>query len=112
MGADARQSGPILRLFEVRTKPGCADELMRKFASTSADVVRNEPGNRGYFFGRGIAQDDGLVVFSSIWRDMDDIRQRFGAEWQVSFLPPGYDDLIEACSVRYFDLAEGWHVTL
>ena len=37
-------SGPVLRLFEVRTREGCDDELMKKFATTSAEVVQNEPG--------------------------------------------------------------------
>ena len=103
-------SGPILRLFEVRTKKGCADALIQKFATTSADVVRNEPGNEGYFFGRGIPGDGNVVVFASMWKDLNAIKTRFGEDWQKSYLPPGYEDLIEACSVRHFDLSSGWHV--
>ncbi len=102
--------GPIMRLFEVRTKEGCADRLIQKFATTSADVVRNEPGNEGYFFGRGVPGDGNVVVFASMWKDLDAIKDRFGEDWQKSYLPPGYEDLIEACSVRHFDLASGWHV--
>jgi hypothetical protein len=43
--------GSILRVFEARAKPGCADSLAKKFATTSVDVVRNQPGNQGHFFG-------------------------------------------------------------
>ena len=103
--------GPILRLFEVRTRPGRADELLKSFATTSADVVRNEPGNKGYFFGRMVATGhDEIVVFSSIWEDLDAVKARFGEDWQSSYLPPGYEELIEECSVRHFDLSAGWHV--
>lgn len=105
-------SGPILRLFEVQTKPGCAAELIAKFPTTSADVVRHEPGNRGYFFGRGVARDEDVVVFASVWKDLDAVKQRFGADWQRSFLPSGYEALIEECSVRHIDLSAGWHVQL
>lgn len=104
------QTGPVLRLFEVRTKKGCAEQLLRNFATTSADVVREEPGNRGYFFGRGIATDEDTVVFASVWKDLDAIKTRFGAEWQVSFLPDGYENLIDECSVRHIDMSGGWHV--
>lgn len=107
-------NGPIMRLFEVTAKPGCVPVLLEKFAGTSADVVRNEPGNQGYFFGQGIAgatgtEEDDTVIFASLWQDMEAVKARFGAEWQQSFLPPGYEDLIESCSIRHIDLSEGWH---
>lgn len=102
--------GPIMRLFEVRTKEGCAEALLRNFATTSADVVQNEPGNEGYFFGRSVSGDGNVVVFASMWKDLDAIKDRFGEDWQQSYLPPGYEDLIEECSVRHFDLSSGWHV--
>ena len=102
--------GPVLRLFEVQVKPGCADTLLAKFAPTSADVVQGEPGNTGYFFGAEIESDGETVIFASIWRDLAAVKDRFGADWQVSFLPPGYEDLIDTCSVRHIDLSTGWHV--
>ena len=112
MQGETPSTGPIMRLFEVRVKPGCADDLMGKFATTSADVVRHEPGNKGYFFGQGVAADGDVVVFASFWRDLEAIKQRFGADWQTSFLPPGYEDLIEDCSVRHIDVGGGWKVAL
>ena len=30
--------GPLLRVFEVRTKEGCAETLLEDFATTSADA--------------------------------------------------------------------------
>ncbi len=105
-----RTEGPVLRLFEVRTKEGCANELIKKFATTSAEVVRNEPGNMGYFYGRIISNDDNVVVFASIWSDMNAVKDRFGDDWRSSYLPSGYESLIDKCSVRHFDLSSGWHV--
>ena len=102
--------GPVLRLFEVRTKEGCVDELIQKFATTSAQVVRDEPGNVGYFYGRIVESDDNSVIFASMWQDMDAVKDRFGGDWQSSYLPPGYEDLIDECTVRHFDLSSGWHV--
>ncbi len=103
-------NGPILRLFEVKAKDGCLELLLQKFATTSADVVANEPGNVGYFFGKILHSSDNVAVFASVWDDMRAIESRFGADWQSSFLPDGYEDLIETCSVRHFDLQSGWHV--
>ncbi|WP_421980215.1 antibiotic biosynthesis monooxygenase [Roseibium sp.] len=103
--------GPVLRLFQVRIRQGHAETLLEKFATTSADVVRHEPGNSGYFFGRGIASDEGYLVFASLWDDLDAVKRRFGDTWQQSFLPEGYEDLIEEHSIRHVDLSTGWAVS-
>ena len=104
--------GPVLRLFQVQAKKGCAEELVIKFSTTSADVVRDEPGNVGYFFGRGVAVDEDVVIFASLWSDMGAVKQRFGEDWDKSYLPAGYAALIDECSVRHIDLSAGWHVQL
>ncbi|NJN05242.1 MAG: hypothetical protein HC814_00880 [Rhodobacteraceae bacterium] len=88
------------------------DELLLKFATTSADIVRNKPENEGYFFGRSVAVNKDFAVFASFWKDLNSVKERFGEDWQSSFLPPGYEDLIEECSVRHIDLSAGWHVQL
>ena len=103
-------AGPLLRIFEVQVKPGCADELMENFSTTSAEVVQGKPGNRGYFFGRCVHGGDNVVMFVSIWNDLDAVKARFGDDWQKSYLPPGYEDLIEQCSLRHFDMNSGWHI--
>lgn len=105
-------AGPILRLFQVQAKPDCARELVEKFATTSAEVVQGEPGNKGFFFGRGVLHDGDYVIFASIWKDLEAVKARFGDDWQTSFLPPGYEAMIEHCSVRHIDLGNGWHVAL
>lgn len=102
-------TGPVLRIFKARTKPGRANELLENFASTSAGVVAGEPGNRGYIFGKSIAGDDDVVLFISLWQDIDAVKARFGDDWQISYMPDGYADIIAACSVRHFDMDGGWH---
>ena len=110
MTATDADTGRIMRLFQVRAKPGCRDQLLRKFETTSADVVRNEPGNQGYFFGQSAEGTEDIVLFASFWDDLDAVKRRFGDDWQSSYLPPGYDELIEECSLCHIDLAAGWHV--
>ncbi len=100
----------VMRLFHVRVKPGCAADLLSKFATTSAEVVQHEPGNKGYFFGQGVSLDEDVVVFASFWTDLSTIKTRFGPDWQVSFLPEGYEDLIEEHWVQHIDVGSGWFV--
>ncbi len=102
--------GPLLRIFEVQTKPGCVEKLLENFSTTSANVVRGKPGNNGYFFGRCVQGGDDIVMFVSVWRDLDAVKTRFGDDWQRSYMPDGYEDLIETCFVRHFDASSGWHV--
>ena|SRR5690349_13481962 len=102
-------SGSILRVFEARAKPGCADSLAKKFATTSVDVVRNQPGNQGHFFGKSVSDEDDVLLFVSVWRDLNAVKTRFGDDWKSSFLPAGYSELIEECSVKHFALRTDWH---
>lgn len=102
--------GPVLRVFEVRTKEGCAEKLLASFATTSAKVVKGHPGNKGYFFGQCVQGGADIVLFVSVWQSLDAVKARFGDDWQVSFMPDGYEDLIEECFVRHFDVGSGWHV--
>lgn len=102
--------GPLLRIFEVRPKPGCADTLLENFATTSAAVVKGKPGNLGYYFGRRAEASEDGVMFVSVWESLDAVKAHFGDDWQSSYMPPGYEDLIDDCSVRHFDMAGGWHV--
>ena len=91
----------ILRVFDVRARSGKVDILKQKLSDTSVDVVKNEPGNLGYFFGESLSSDENDLVFISVWRDLDAVKSRFGDQWQVSYLPEGYDSLIETCSIRH-----------
>ena len=102
--------GPLLRVFEVRTKEGCAEMLLQNFATTSAGVVKGHPGNNGYFFGHCVQGGESIVMFVSVWNNLDAVKARFGDDWQVSYMPEGYEDLIEECFVRHFDMSEGWEV--
>ncbi|MEM7020153.1 MAG: antibiotic biosynthesis monooxygenase, partial [Pseudomonadota bacterium] len=77
----------ILRVFEVRAKPGKAELLKQKLSSTSISVVNGKPGNLGYFFGENISSDKADLVFISIWEDLGAIKALFGEEWEASYLP-------------------------
>jgi len=103
-------SGPVLRIFEVQVKDGHVEELLANFSTTSSKVVEGHPGNRGYFFGQSIQSDENTVMFVSVWDDLDAVKRRFGDDWQVSYLPDGYEELIENCSVRHLDASSGWNV--
>ena len=92
----------VLRVFDVRAKPGQVSALREKLASTSIDVVRGEPGNVGHYFGRLHSAAGDELVFISIWSSLEAVKARFGDSWEKSFLPPGYEALIEDCSIRHY----------
>jgi hypothetical protein len=82
-------SGSILRVFEARAKPGCADSLAKKFATTSVDVVRNQPGNQGHFFGKSVSDEDDVFLFVSVWRDLNVSRRASATIGRVRSSRPG-----------------------
>lgn len=91
----------ILRVFDVRAKPGKAELLKQKLSDTSVSVVRGKPGNLGYFFGENISADGNDLVFISVWDSLESIKSHFGESWEQSYLPEGYNEIIESCSIKH-----------
>lgn len=103
---ELRPSVPLLRLFKARAKLGCEAALAKKLATTSAQLVRNQPGMLS-FLAAGPANDfDRDFVFATIWRNADALKAFYGGDWRVSLLPPGYAELIDECSVDHYHLTE------
>ena len=94
----------VLRVFEARAKPGKAQELREKFAVTSVAVVDGKPGNLGHLAGTNVSTGDHDLVFISVWDNLESIKTVCGEAWQSSFLPEGYDALIESCRVYHLDV--------
>ncbi len=95
----------ILRVFDVRALPGKTDELKQKLSATSVSVVAGKPGNIGYFFGEGLSSSKADLVFISVWQDMESIKSLFGESWEESYLPEGYEELIESCSIKHIQFS-------
>jgi hypothetical protein len=81
-------SGSILRVFEARAKLGCADSLAKKFATASVDVVRNQPGNQGHFFGKSVSDEDDVFLFVSVWRDLNALSPENSGQGRVQEASP------------------------
>ena len=97
-------SKSILRIFEVSAKPGKAELLKQKLSDTSVSVVKGQPGNLGYFFGENLSSGENDLVFISVWKDLGSIQSYFGKDWQQSYLPEGYEEIIESCSVKHIEV--------
>jgi quinol monooxygenase YgiN len=103
---ELRPSVPIVRVFRARAKPGCAGALADKLATSSVEVVQGQPGFLGYLVAGPASDRQHEFIFASIWADADAVKGRFGEQWRVSLLPPGYIDLIEECSVDHYHLTK------
>ena len=97
---------PILRLFKARARLNCESALAEKLATSSVRVVRDEPGFLGFVSAGPATSTDRDFVFATMWRDVEAIKARFGRDWRASFLPPGYAELIEECSVEHYHLTQ------
>jgi hypothetical protein len=78
--------------------------LADKLATSSVEVVQGQPGFLGYLVAGPASEHQHEFIFASIWASADAVKARFGDQWRVSLLPPGYAELIEACSVDHYHL--------
>jgi quinol monooxygenase YgiN len=98
---ELRHSIPIIRVFRARARWGCERVLADKLATSFVEVVQGQPGFLGYLVAGPANERQHEFIFASIWADVDAVKARFGDEWRVSLLPPGYGELIEECSVDH-----------
>jgi len=98
-------SRPIARVFRATAAPGCRDELLQRFRSSSAALVNSKVGCLKYRILEPVDTLAPEVVFESIWWDLDAVKVAFGDAWQQSHLPEGYSALMTAYSVHHFLLA-------
>lgn len=103
---ELRPAVPIIRVFRARARPGCESALAEKLATSSIEVVQHQPGFLGYLVAGPARDHQREFIFASIWADANAIKARFGKEWRVSHLPPGYAELIEECFVDHYHLTE------
>jgi quinol monooxygenase YgiN len=64
-------SRPIARVFRATAAPGCRDELLQRFHSSSEALVNIKTGCLKY---RILEPVDASAVFESIWQDLDAAR--------------------------------------
>lgn len=105
MQHDLKPDLPVLRVFQARAKPGCEQALAGKLATSSVAVVQGQSGNLGHLAGLPATAGGRDFIFCSIWRDADALIARFGSDWRSSYLPAGYDELIETCSVQHYSIS-------
>ena len=96
----------IARVFRATAAPGCRDELLRKFHSSSAALVNSKKGCLKYRILEPVNASALEVVFESVWRDLDAVKEAFGDRWQQSHLPEGYSALMTTYSVDHFLVSE------
>src|SRR5262249_23476402 len=71
-------SGRIGRVFGATAAPGCRDELLQRFHSSSAALVNSKMGCLKYRILEPVDASAPEVVFESIWRDLDAVKLAFG----------------------------------
>jgi quinol monooxygenase YgiN len=103
---ELRPSIPIIRVFRARARQGCEGALADKLATSSVGVVQGQPGFLGYLSAGPANENQREFIFATVWANVDAVKARFGEEWRVSLLPPGYAELIEECSVAHYHLME------
>jgi quinol monooxygenase YgiN len=99
-------SRPIARIFRATAAPGCRDELLQRFHSSSAVLVNSKVGCLKYRILEPVEASAQEVVFESVWRDLHAVKVAFGDAWQQSHLPKGYSALMTAYSVHHFLVSE------
>lgn len=93
----------IIRVFTARPKPGKTQELLQLATEISIPFVDRQPGLIARYTGTGMGATGEELVFISVWRDLDGLKNMTGDDWESEVIPDQrIGELIESSSVRNY----------
>lgn len=94
-------SGPILRVFTARPRPGAESLLVEKLRSVSTALVRDQPGCLAWIAAGPSGEGDSELTFITLWESAASLLDFAGPDVSESVLPDGYAELMESHRVDH-----------
>ncbi|WP_197922272.1 antibiotic biosynthesis monooxygenase family protein [Thiosulfatihalobacter marinus] len=94
----------IMRIFQVRTRPGKEAEFAEFFHNTAIPLMKGTEGIVQVLAG---APHDDPRNFSvvMVWRDLAALSDFVGDDYRAPHIDPAEDDLVESRMIHHYELA-------
>ncbi|NNE78892.1 MAG: hypothetical protein HKN18_01345 [Silicimonas sp.] len=93
----------IMRIFQVRIRPGKEEEFARFFHDTAIPLMKGTDGIEQVL--PGAPHDDPRSFsFVMIWRDLAALKAFVGDDYRSAHIDPTEADLVESRSITHYEL--------
>ena len=97
----------IMRIFQVVTRPGKAEEFGRFFHETAIPLMSGTEGIVQVLPGAPCADTPREFSFVMVWESLDALKAFVGEDYQSPHIDPAEAELIESRTIKHYDLVEG-----
>ena len=96
----------IMRVFQVTTRPGKEEAFARFFHEMAIPLMQATDGLIDVL--PGAARDDSPreFAFVMVWKDLAALKAFVGEDIATPHIDPAEDELVEARTIRHYDLVE------
>ena len=92
----------IVRIFRVRILEGKLNEWQQKVEKYSIPWMRQQEGLIAFYPGKPIDEQSREFSMTSVWKDLDSVRQSVGEDWQQAVLLADEADLVESVEMHHY----------
>ncbi|NNE53675.1 MAG: hypothetical protein HKN30_14890 [Sulfitobacter sp.] len=96
----------IMRVFQVTTRPGKEEEFAAFFHGTAIPLMQNTPGMHMVLPGAPRPESPRDFSFVMVWESLDALKAFAGEDYTQPHIDPTEEALVEARSIKHYDLVE------
>ncbi|WP_146590308.1 hypothetical protein [Puniceibacterium confluentis] len=96
----------IMRIFQVRTRPGKEAEFATFFRDTAIPLMKSTRGIVTVLPGAPRAESSRDFSFVMVWKDLASLKAFVGEDYETPHIDPAEAELVEARTIKHYDLVE------
>ncbi len=96
----------IMRIFQVRTRPGKEAEFATFFHDTAIPLMKATDGIVEVLPGAPRPETPREFSFVMVWRDLDALKAFVGEDYASPHIDPAEAELVEERTIRHYELVE------
>jgi heme-degrading monooxygenase HmoA len=96
----------IMRIFQVVTRPGKAEEFGKFFHETAIPLMKGTKGIVQVLPGAPRTDSPREFSFVMIWDSLDSLKAFVGDDYQIAHVEPAEAELVESRTIKHYDLVE------
>lgn len=96
----------IMRIFQVRTRPGKERAFETFFRETAIPLMKGTEGIVSVLPGAARADSPRDFSFVMVWKDLEALKAFVGEDYTTPHIDPAEAEIVESRTITHYDLVE------
>ena len=94
----------IIRVFSAKVRPGKQQEFERIVKEEAIPMLEKHKGVVAEYAGRPFGTNSDDFTFVTVWKDMSDLKEFAGKDWEEALLSVEALQLLEETHINHFEV--------